>query len=128
MNGAFITGRLTADPELRTTNSNKSVVAFSVAVHRPFTKNTTDFIDCVAWESNADFVSKYFRKGSRIEIAGIIIPRTYEKDGVRRTVTEIHCNNIGFGESKKDSTETENGSQSTQTTESSNEGGDDLPF
>lgn len=128
MNGVFISGRLTADPELRTTNSNKSVVAFSVAVHRPFTKDTTDFIDCVAWESNAEFLSKYFRKGSRIEITGTLQTRTYEKDGAKRKVTEVFCNNIEFGESKKNSEDTTNALQHETTTESSCENGDDLPF
>lgn len=128
MNGVFISGYLTADPELRTTNSNKSVVSFSVGVRRPFTKNTTDFIDCVAWESNAEFLSKYFRKGSRIEIAGTLQTRTYEKDGTRRKVTEVFCNNIEFGESKKNSEDTANGPQPNTTTEISYEDGDDLPF
>lgn len=101
MNITALSGRLTKDPELRHTTSGKAVVAFTIAVDRPGVKDKTDFIDCIAWEKKAEFVSRYFRKGQRIEVSGIITTRTYEKDGEKRKTTEIRCDQVFFGDSKK---------------------------
>lgn len=101
MNITAISGRLVRDPELRRSQSGKAVTSFSIAVDRPGVKDKTDFIDCVAWEKKAEFVSRYFRKGQRIEVSGIITSRTYEKDGQNRKAVEVRCDQVFFGDSKK---------------------------
>lgn len=105
LNCAIIMGRLTADPELRTTASGLSVTSFSVAVDRRFTRSgeekQTDFINVVAWRQQADFVTKYFQKGSMIAIQGSIQTRTYEdKNGNKRQAVEIVADNVSFCGSK----------------------------
>ena len=102
MNVSGISGRLTSDVELKTTNSGKSVVSFTVAVKRPGAKDAVDFIDCVAWDDKAEFVCKYFKKGSRIEVSGSLNTRVFGKDGSRRKVTEINCLYVQFGENKRE--------------------------
>lgn len=103
MNIAGITGNLTADPELKTTQSGISVCSFTVAVRRPHTKDTTDFIDCVAWKEKAEFITKYFSKGKKIEISGYLTTRVYGKEGAKRKATELICDTVGFGGKKEDS-------------------------
>ena len=99
MNSVNITGRLTANPELRTTASGTSVISFSVAVNRY--KADTIFVDCVAWKQTAEFISRYFVKGSGIEISGELSQRTWEdKNGTKHKTTEIVVNNAGFYGSK----------------------------
>ena len=107
MNIAGITGHLTRDPELRRTDGGKVVASFCVAVKRPFTKDKTDFIDCVAWDKIGEFVSKYFGKGSGIAVDGFYTTRTWEdKDGNKRKSTELVASTIGFMGGKSDSTGT----------------------
>lgn len=102
MNIVAISGRLTANPELKTTPNGVSVCAFDIAVPRPGTADKTDFLKCVAWRGTAEFVAKYFTKGQRIEITGCLTSRGWEdKDGNKRTEREILCERVGFGESKK---------------------------
>ena len=107
LNHIVVMGRLTRDPELRYTQSNTPVTSFRVAVDRDFVprdggERQTDFIDCVAWRSQAEFVSKYFQKGSMIIVSGRLQIREYtDKDGNRRTAAEIVAENIHFGESKR---------------------------
>lgn len=97
MNNACITGRLVADPELRTTSSGKQVTSFCVAVQDDYKKDTADYIDCVAWEGQAEFVTKYFHKGKMIAITGKIKTRTYEdKQGKTRKATELVAREIDF--------------------------------
>lgn len=107
LNVAVLTGRLVADPELRHTASDLAVTTFTIAVNRRYARageeRQTDFIDIVAWRSNAEFVCKYFQKGSLIAIEGSIQTRTYQdKDGKNRKVFEVVANNVQFAESKKD--------------------------
>lgn len=102
MNSLALSGRLTRDPELRYTESGKEVCSFTIAVQRPGTKDKTDFIDCVAWEKKALFVSKYFKKGKWIEVSGIITTRLYETDGRKRKDTEMRCDQVFFGDGKKE--------------------------
>ncbi len=101
MNISAISGRLVRDPELRRSQGGKAVTSFTVAVDRPGVRDKTDFIDCVAWEKKAEFVSRYFRKGQRIEVSGVITTRTYEKDGQNRKSTELRADQVFFGDSKK---------------------------
>lgn len=106
MNVGAISGHLVDTPELKTTNSGVYVTSFTVAVKRPFSKDETDFIDCVAWRNNAEFICKYFEKGQRIECNGYIQTRNYEdKNGNKRKATEIVVDNVSFGESKRKSDE-----------------------
>ncbi len=108
LNCAIIMGRLTADPELRTTPNGISVTSFSVAVDRSYqkagTERQTDFINVVAWRQTAEFVSRYFHKGSMIAIQGSIQTRNYEdKNGNKRTAVEIVADNVSFCGSKAES-------------------------
>lgn len=107
LNCAVIMGRLTADPELRTTNTGLSVTSFTVAVDRSYVRagedRQADFINVVAWRGTADFVTRYFRKGSMIAIQGSIQTRNYEdKQGVKRTAFEIVADNVSFCGSKSE--------------------------
>lgn len=97
MNKVYIIGRLCADPELKMTNSGKSVTTFTVAVNRQGQKPESDFLDCVAWEKTAEFICKYFQKGSPLVIEGAIQTRTYEdKNGQKRKAVEINVKNVEF--------------------------------
>lgn len=101
MNSVNISGRLTKDPELKTTQSNLSVCSFGVAVDRPGVKDRSDFIDCVAWRNTAEFVSKYFRKGDPIEVTGTLTTRNWEdQNGNRRKSVEVSCDHVGFPKQK----------------------------
>ena len=106
-NLVVLTGRLTADPELKTTANGISVTSFSIAVDRRYRsgeERQTDFINIVAWRSSAEFITKYFKKGSLIGIEGSIQTRRYQdKDGNNRTAFEVVANNVQFVESKRDS-------------------------
>ena len=106
-NLVVLTGRLTADPELKTTNTGISVTSFSIAVNRRYRageETQTDFINIVAWRQTAEFITKYFKKGNMIGIEGSIQTRKYvDKNGNNRTVFEVVASNAQFVESKKDS-------------------------
>lgn len=122
MNKTIITGRLTADPELRQTkNEQLSVTSFTVAVQRKYSKDDkvkADFIDVVAWRTTAEFVCKYFKKGKRIEICGELQTRMREtKSGDKIKVTELVADEVSFGGDKAEpssSPETTPKSQSTK--------------
>ena len=105
-NLVVLTGRLTADPELKTTQSGISVCRFTIAVNRRHQANEeqqADFINIIAWRQNAEFISKYFKKGNLIGIEGSIQTRKYtDKNGNNRTVFEVVVNGAQFVESKKD--------------------------
>ncbi len=107
LNCAVIMGRLTADPELRQTPSGVSVTRFTVAVDRGYVKageeRKADFINVVAWRQTAEFVSRYFQKGSMIAVQGSIQTGSYEKDGVKRYTVEISADNVSFCGSKSES-------------------------
>ena len=101
LNTAIIMGRLTADPELKTTGSGLYVCSFTVAVNRRFKgqgeERQTDFIRCVAWRRAAEFLAKYFHKGSMVAVTGSIQVRKYEdKDGSKREAVEIVADQINF--------------------------------
>lgn len=114
-NLVVLTGRLTADPELKNTPNGVPVTTFSIAVNRNYRageEQQTDFINVTAWRQRAEFITKYFKKGSMIGIEGAIQTRRYQdKDGNNRTAFEVVVNNAQFVESKKEgneSTTTEN--------------------
>ena len=126
-NLVVLTGRLTADPELKTTQSGISVTSFSVAVNRPYRtgeEQQTDFINVVAWRKTAEFIAKYFKKGNLIGIEGSIQTRKYtDKNGNNRTAFEVVVNNAQFVESKRDSAASQG---SEQPASFSNAGADDF--
>ena len=105
-NLVVLTGRLTADPELKTTPNGIPVTTFSIAVNRNYRageEQQTDFINIVAWRQRAEFITKYFKKGSMIGIEGSIQTRRYQdKSGNNRTAFEVVVNNAQFVESKRD--------------------------
>ncbi|MBQ9551418.1 MAG: single-stranded DNA-binding protein [Clostridia bacterium] len=108
LNCAVLMGRLVADPELRTTSNGTSVTSFRIAVDRNFVRQgeerQADFIDVVAWRQTADFVTRYFHKGSMIAVQGSIQTRNYEdKNGNKRTAVEVVADNVSFCGSKAES-------------------------
>lgn len=108
LNHIVIMGRLTRDPDLRYTQSQLPVVSFTLAVDRDFSgkdggEKQTDFIDCVAWRSTAEFVNKYFTKGSMAAVSGRLQLRDWtDREGSKRRSAEVIVDNIYFGGSKKD--------------------------
>ena len=106
LNVVAIMGRLVADPELRTTPAGHSVCSFRIACDRSYVQQgqqrQADFIDIVAWRQQADFVSKYFQKGSMIAVEGCLQTRQYQdKWGSKRTAVEVVANNISFAGAKR---------------------------
>lgn len=102
-NKVIIGGRMCSTPELKHTQNSVPVVAFTVAVNRKHGEQTTDFFNIVAWRSNAEFISKYFSKGSSICIEGTLQTRKYtDQNGIERQVTEIVADNAYFVDSKSD--------------------------
>ena len=106
LNHITIMGRLTRDVEMRRTNSGTPVASFTVAVDRDFSKDKeTDFIEVVAWNKTAEFVSKHFNKGKMAIVSGRLQIRSWtDKDGNKRKTAEVVAENVYFGESKKEST------------------------
>jgi single-strand DNA-binding protein len=105
MNVVVLSGRLTANPELKTTQSGVSVCSFSIAVERKYNQGAekpVDFINIVTWKQTAEFVSKYFTIGQMIGLEGYIQTRKYtDKDGHSRTAFEVVANNVHFMGNKK---------------------------
>ncbi len=127
LNKTILTGRLTAKPELKKTQTDVSVTSFSLAVQRNFKNGNgeydTDFIYCVAWRNQAEFITKYFDKGQLITVVGYLTSRRYEDaEGNKRTAFEVVVEEALFAESKSDR-------QQTQTAPAPMEaGGNDVPF
>lgn len=120
LNCVALIGRLVADPELRTTNSGKSVATFRIAVDRSFVKQgeqrQADFVTIVAWEGTANFISRYFQKGSMIAIQGRIQTRNYEdSNGNKRTAFEVLATEVSFCGSKNENNSTAPAYSSTDT-------------
>lgn len=102
LNHTIIMGRMTKDPELKKTPNGVSVTSFTLAVDRDYEKDTTDFIDVVAWRNTAEFVSKYLGKGRMAVASGRLQIRKWtDKDGNERRTAEINADNVYFGDSKK---------------------------
>ncbi len=107
LNHITIMGRLTRDPELRYTQSQTPVASFTLAVDRDYGgrdggEKQTDFIDCVAWRQTAEFVSKYFQKGSMAVVSGRLQIRDWtDREGGKRRSAEVVVDNIYFGESRR---------------------------
>lgn len=119
MNNVNLIGRLTADPELKRTQSGTAMVRFSIAVDRAYTKQgeerQADFISCVAWDKKAEFICKYFSKGQKIALTGSIRTGSYtDKDGNKRNTFDVWLDNVEFCESCKGGTSTEAHTQKPQ--------------
>ena len=130
LNHIIIMGRLTRDPELRTTNNGTAVTSFNVAVDRDFKSQSgereADFIDVVAWRGTAEFVSKYFSKGRMAVVEGRLQIRDWtDKDGGKRRSAEIIASSVYFGDSKRDGS-ADNGKPGEMTEITEDDG--DLPF
>ena len=116
LNHITLMGRLTRDPELRYTQSQLPVVSFSIACDRDFggrdgAEKQTDFIDIVAWRQTAEFVSKYFTKGSMAVVSGRLQIRDWtDREGNKRRSAEVVADNVYFGESKRSRDENSGGS------------------
>lgn len=129
INKTIIMGRLTADPELKTSNGGTNIVQFTVAVNRRYFKEDqkADFIDCTAFGKNAEFLSKYFRKGSSVIVFGNIQTDTWkDKEGNNRKSTRIIVDELQFGESKKNDSESVDPNVSFEPVDIEQSG--DLPF
>ena len=114
LNHITIMGRLVRDPELRRTGTGTAVASFTLAVDRDFApkdggERETDFIDCVAWRSTGEFVSKYFQKGRMAVVSGRLQIRSWtDKDGNKRRSAEVVADNVYFGDSRRESDGTGN--------------------
>ena len=106
LNNITLLGRLTKDPELRSTNTGTPVASFTLAVDRDYPdgngEHKADFIDIIAWRQTGEFVSKYFQKGSMAIVTGRLQIREWQdKEGNKRRSAEVVADNVYFGESKK---------------------------
>ena len=130
LNKAILNGRLTKAPELKQTNSGKSVCGFTIAVDRNRDREKTDFVPIVAWGKTAEFINQWFGKGDLITIVGRIEVRNYEdKNGNKRTATEVIAEEALFGGSKSTGKGSENSAQrNVAALEEVDDDGADLPF
>ena len=130
LNKAILNGRLTKAPELKQTNNGKSVCSFTIAVDRNRDREKTDFIPIVAWGKTAEFVNQWFGKGDLITIVGRIEVRNYEdKNGNKRTATEIIAGEVLVGGSKNTTNASEKPAESKNGGfEQIDDDGADLPF
>ena len=126
INTVILQGRLTAKPELKTTQSGVSVTSFTIANDRGYGDNkSTDFIPCVAWRGTAEFITKHFTKGSAIAVEGSIQSRKYkDKNGDNRTAYEVVVSEAHFVEKKKE----ESFAPADDTEQEYTDLGEDLPF
>ena len=115
LNNINLMGRLTAEPDYRTTQSGAAMARFTLAIERDYKpkdgEKQTDFIDVTAWRSTADFVSKYFHKGQLVAVSGSLQTGSYtDRDGNKRKSWTIIANHVYFAESKRDSSQQQSGS------------------
>lgn len=129
MNITLLTGRTTGDIELKQTQSGKLVCSFTLAVKRPFSKDTTDFIDMVAWEKTAERLAAMVKKGTLIAISkGHIETRTWEKDGQKRKTTEVVVEEFEFMEKKEQTSDSSTPFKVAEGTFVPVEDDEDIPF
>ncbi len=120
LNRVILMGRITQDLELKQTTGGTSVLSFTVAVDRSFVKQgeerQADFINCVAWRQQAEFISKYFGKGRMIALEGNLRTRTYDdRNGTKHYVTEVYVDSVSFtGEPKQGGNSSYSNSYSNQ--------------
>lgn len=134
-NKIILGGRLTADPELRQTTNGTSVASFSIAVNRRYNKDVqqaeTDFFSVTAWRQTADFIARYFKKGSSICVVGNLQNRSWtDQQGVKQYRTDVVADEVLFVDSKSDNISSGEQSFSQQSTSNYQEvdTDEDLPF
>jgi single-strand DNA-binding protein len=124
MNKTIIMGNITKDIELKTTPTGKYITPFTVAVNE---RDKTEFVDCIAWEKTAEFIQRYFRKGSSILVEGKLMSREYmDKNDNKRKVWEVIVDKVHFAGGKSESKPTEEKSLAGFVDASAFE--DELPF
>jgi single-strand DNA-binding protein len=139
LNKILLHGRLTADPEVKQVGTDKlSLCNFTLAVDRPYSKGETkaDFIQCQAWRQTADFIGKYFSKGKLIVVEGSLQNNNYEKDGVKHYTYVVGVQNVSFGGSKSENSQSSPAPSNNQATLDATDLGDfeeilsdsDMPF
>ncbi len=129
INLIVLTGRLTADPELKYTQSGKAFARFTLAVNRTFNRDQTDFINCVAWDKRAEVVAEYMRKGSQAGVQGRLSVRSYEDEsGQKRKITEVVVDTVEFLDTKKSSGSDTNYSSNESSFSGQNVEDDEFPF
>ena len=133
INNITILGRLTAEPEVKTTQSGNNVLSFSVAVDRSYQKKDeerqTDFIPCVAWRGTADFIAKWAQKGDVIGVTGELQSRNYEdKNGNKRVAYEVIVGDVSICGGKKDGAPASTANAEPKQETGINVADDDLPF
>ena len=103
MNKVILMGRLTHDPEMRQTPNGVNLARFSIAINRRFQRDQTDFINCTAWRQTADFICRYFQKGSMIAVVGSIQTRSWDgQDGKKQYATEVVVDEAYFTGSRSE--------------------------
>ena len=132
MNKILLIGRLTKEPELRYTQSGTAVASFTLAVNRSFTNQNgereADFINCIAWQKAAEFVSQYFKKGQQMALEGRLQVRSYDdNNGQRRWVTEVVTEKVEFVGSKNGGNSGSNSAGSGSGGGNTGSGGADSP-
>ena len=129
LNRIILMGRLAADPELRTTTNGVSVVSFRIGVARDYDREQTDWINVVAWRQTAEFVSKYFFKGSLIALEGSLQSRQYQdRDGNNRTAYEVQADRVWFAQGKGAKAAEKPDAEPDLEEYEELDGADDLPF
>jgi single-strand DNA-binding protein len=140
INKVILVGRITKDPEVKSTQSNIPVVTFTLAVNRQFTDSSgerqADFIQCVVWRKQAENLARFVKKGALLGVEGRIQTRNYESDNGTRYITEVVCDSVQFLESRSDvneatvKDETNNTSDNDEFYETSKQlaAEEDLPF
>lgn len=122
-NKIVIGGRLTADPELKTTQNGKTITPFTVAINRPGKDAGAVFLDCTAFDKTAETVANYFRKGNQILVEGRMDSRTVEKDGQKRIYWNVIAERVEFVDPRDAAPKPENDAANFRDI-----GGGDLPF
>jgi single-strand DNA-binding protein len=113
MNSINLIGNICNDLELKATPNGKYVCSFNVAVRRPFSKDITDFIPVICWDKQAETISKYAHKGTKVGITGMLTTRKYQdKNGNNRTAYDVVANNVLFLDSKRSENANESNSSS----------------
>lgn len=111
INKVILVGRITKDPEIKSTQSNINFVNFTLAVNRQFTDQSgerqADFIQCIVWRRQAENLARFIKKGALLGVEGRIQTRTYEADNGTRYITEVVCDSVQFLENKGDSSPSE---------------------
>lgn len=129
MNKIILKGRLTANPEMRKTQSDIAVCNFTIAVNRRFDRDKTDFVTCEAWRQTAEFVSKYFTKGKEIAVCGELHIDKWDKDGETKYITKVSVDEVEFCGSKNDNIENKARLETSETINIEDViDDDDLPF